>query len=101
MKRVLLSLATVALLTPSVWADEALFKKNNCMSCHAAERKLVGPSYKAIAEKYAGQKDAADKLALKVIQGGSGVWGVIRMPANTQISEADAKTLVTWILASK
>lgn len=101
MKHVLFSLAAATLFATPVWADQALATKNNCMACHAADKKLVGPSYKSVAEKYANQKDAASKLALKVMKGGSGVWGAVPMPANTQISEADAKTLMNWILAMK
>ena len=62
---------------------------------------MVGPSYKDIAAKYAGQKDAEDKLVQKVLKGGGGVWGPVPMPANTQVSEAEARTLVKWVLAQK
>ncbi len=82
-------------------ADMKLASSNNCMACHAAAVKLVGPSFKSIAEKYAGQKDAADKLAIKIIKGGSGVWGPVPMPANPQVSAADAKKLATWVLTTK
>lgn len=77
----------------------ALANSKNCMACHAVEKKLVGPSYKDIATKYAGQADAVDKLASKVIKGGAGAWGPVPMPANAQVNEADAKKLVAWILA--
>lgn len=101
MKRVLFTLvAAVAVAAPAM-ADEALAKSKNCMSCHAVDKKVVGPAYKDVAKKYAGQKDAADKLAAKVIKGGSGVWGPVPMPANAQVNEADAKKLVAWILATK
>ncbi|MGA0608799.1 c-type cytochrome [Caldimonas sp. KR1-144] len=80
------------------FANLELAQKKNCMACHAVDKKLVGPSYKDVAAKYAGQKDAVDKLSQKVIKGGSGVWGQVPMPANAQVSEAEAKTLVTWIL---
>jgi cytochrome c len=86
--------------TPAL-ADMQLAKTKNCMACHAAAMKLVGPSFKDIAAKYAGQKDAVDKLATKVIKGGSGVWGPVPMPANAQVSPDDAKKLVTWILSQK
>ncbi|MFB0898787.1 MAG: c-type cytochrome [Polaromonas sp.] len=82
-------------------ADMKLASSKNCMACHAAAVKLVGPSFKSIAEKYAGQKDAADKLAIKIIKGGSGVWGPVPMPANPQVSAADAKKLATWVLTTK
>ena len=101
MKRVLLTLvAAVAVAAPAM-ADEALAKSKNCMDCHTVDKKVVGPAYKDVAKKYAGQKDAADKLAGKVIKGGSGVWGPVPMPANAQVNEADAKKLVAWILAMK
>lgn len=82
-------------------ANPQLAQSKNCMACHATDKKLVGPSYKDVAAKYAGQKDAVDKLAQKVIKGGSGVWGPVPMPANAQVSEAEAKQLVQWILTVK
>ena len=82
-------------------ADAALAQKKNCMACHAVDKKVVGPSYKDVAAKYAGQKDAADKLAAKIMKGGSGVWGPVPMPANPQVSDAEAKQLAAWVLASK
>jgi len=102
MKRILVAIAAVATLltmsTPAL-ADMALANAKNCMACHAIEKKLVGPSYKDIATKYAGQADAVDKLSGKVIKGGAGAWGPVPMPANPQVSDADAKKLVAWILA--
>lgn len=70
------------------------------MACHAVDRKLVGPSFKDVAKRYAGQKDVADKLASKIRQGGSGGWGAIPMPANTQVSEAEGKKLAAWVLSN-
>lgn len=101
MKRALFALIAAASLAAPAFADQALATKNNCMACHAVDKKLVGPSFKDVAKKYAGQKDAVAMLAAKVIKGGSGVWGAIPMPANAQVKEADAKTLVTWVLAQK
>ena len=101
MKRTLITLAmTLAVAAPAL-ADEALAKSKNCMACHAVDKKLVGPSYKEVATKYAGQKDAADKLAAKVIKGGSGVYGPVPMPANPQVTPDEAKKLVAWILTTK
>ena len=97
----LLAIAALACLSAPVMASQQLAQQKACMACHAADKKLVGPSYKDIAAKYAGQKDAVDKLAQKVIKGGSGVWGPVPMPANAAVSEADAKTLVQWILTHK
>ena len=102
MKRILLAIAALATgiaVTTPVLADMALATSKNCMACHAVDKKLVGPSYKDIATKYAGQADAVDKLAGKVIKGGSGAWGPVPMPAKAQINEADAKKLITWIMA--
>ena len=101
MKRALFVLAAVATLATPVLADEALAKAKNCLACHATDKKLVGPSYKEVAAKYKADKTAADKLAKKVIAGGSGVWGAVPMPANPQVNEAEAKKLVAWILATK
>jgi cytochrome c len=95
----LAALAAVTLSSP-VFANAELAQKKNCMACHAVDKKLVGPAYKDVAAKYAGQKDAVAKLAEKVIKGGSGTWGQIPMPANA-VTPEEAKTLVTWVLAQK
>ena len=104
MKQILVAIATLALgvaaSTPAL-ADLQLATAKNCMACHAVANKLVGPSYKDIGAKYAGQADAVDKLSSKVIKGGSGVWGPVPMPANSQVSADEAKKLVTWILTQK
>jgi cytochrome c len=65
------------------------------------DKKLVGPSYKDVANKYRGQKDAAAKLADKVKKGGQGVWGPVPMPPNPAVPDGDIKTLVAWVLAQK
>lgn len=95
----LFALATVA--TAPAFANADLAQKKNCMACHAVDKKVVGPGYKEVAAKYAGQKDAVDKLAQKVVKGGAGVWGPVPMPANAQVSEAEAKQLVQWIMTLK
>ncbi|MDT3737475.1 MAG: c-type cytochrome [Denitratisoma sp.] len=82
-------------------ADEALAKAKNCMSCHAVDKKVVGPSYKDVAKKYAGNAGAAATLEAKVKKGGSGVWGTVPMPPNPAVSDADIKKLVAWVLATK
>lgn len=82
-------------------ADQALAQSKNCMACHAVDKKLVGPSYKDIAKKYGGQNGATAMLVGKVIKGGSGNWGAVPMPANPQVSDAEAQKLVNWILAQK
>ena len=101
MKRTLITLAMTLSVAAHAMADLALATSKNCMACHAVDKKMVGPSYKDVAAKYAGQKDAVDKLATKIIKGGSGVWGPVPMPANAQVNEADAKKLATWVLTQK
>lgn len=104
MKRSLLLIASLAagftVATPAM-ADLQLATAKNCMACHAVATKLVGPAYKDVAAKYAGQKDAVEKLSAKVIKGGSGAWGPVPMPANPQVTPDEAKKLVTWILTQK
>ena len=100
MKRILFVMLTV-FAAGSAMADMDLAKKKNCMSCHSVYIKLVGPAYKDVAKRYAGQKDAEDKLVKKVLNGGSGTWGAMAMPPNAQVTEAEAHTLVKWILSLK
>jgi len=101
MKRALFALVAATTLAAPALADQALATAKNCMACHAVDKKLVGPSYKDVAGKYAGQKDAVDKLAVKIVKGGSGVWGPVPMPANAQVNEAEAKKLAAWVLTLK
>lgn len=100
MKPTLFAIVAAVSLAAPAWADVDLAKSKNCMACHAVDKKVVGPSYKDVAKKYAGQKEAADKLATKIRGGGAGVWGVIPMPANPQVNEADAKKLALWVLSN-
>lgn len=80
------------------FANTDLARAKNCISCHAAGNKVIGPAYKEIAARYAGDITAQERLVQKVLKGGSGVWGSVPMPANPQVSEAEAQTLVKWIL---
>lgn len=91
---------TLAVSTPAL-ADMALATAKNCTSCHAVDKKVLGPSYKEVATKYAGQADAVDKLSGKIMKGGAGAWGPVPMPANAQVSAEEAKKLVTWIMTLK
>ncbi|MEJ7929916.1 c-type cytochrome [Ramlibacter sp. AN1015] len=101
MKRALFALAATAFIAAPALADQALASAKNCMACHAADKKLVGPSFKDVATKYAKDGAAVDKLAVKIIKGGSGVWGPVPMPANAQVSEAEAKKLASWVMSIK
>ena len=98
------AVACILLVMPEVGAAatdaSALAAKYNCTACHAVDKKMVGPSYKDVAAKYAGDSGALVKLEKKVTSGGSGVWGAIPMPPNN-VPDADLKALVEWILAAK
>ncbi len=93
--------AAAAFAAAPAWANPELARQKICTGCHAVDRKLVGPAFKDVAVRYAGQKDAAAKLAEKIVKGGSGVWGAVPMPANPKVSADEAKQLATWILTLK
>ena len=95
------AIVTACMLSAPSFANPELAQKKNCMVCHALDQKVIGPAYKDVAAKYAGQADAPAKLAQKVLKGGAGVWGAVPMPANPQVNEAEAKQLVQWILSLK
>ncbi|MDR2837482.1 MAG: c-type cytochrome [Azonexus sp.] len=78
----------------------ALAKAKNCLTCHTVDKKVVGPAYKEVAAKYAGDAKALDTLAAKVKAGGKGNWGQVPMPPNN-VTEEEAKKLVAWILSLK
>jgi cytochrome c len=102
MKRLALAVCALLAAGSACAADQtALAKKSNCLSCHDVDKKLVGPAYKDVAAKYAGDKTAEAKLIDKVKKGGSGVWGGVPMPPNYLVSDKDIKTLVQWILSLK
>jgi len=102
MKRsIVLCAAFGAIIVGPALADADMAQKKNCLACHAVDKKVIGPAYKDVAAKYAGQKDAADKLAQKILKGGSGVWGAVPMPANPQVNESEAKQLAAWVLTTK
>jgi cytochrome c len=101
MKRVLFTALALATLSAPVLADQALATSKNCLACHGVANKVVGPALKDVAAKYAGNSAAADMLATKIQKGGGGVWGAIPMPAQPQVSDADAKKLAAWVLSLK
>ncbi len=104
MKTLIMTAASAALLVASglAAADGATLAQNNaCMSCHSVDKKVVGPAFKDVAKKYAGDKAAKGKLTAKVKAGGKGVWGEIPMPPNPQVKPADLDTIIAWVLALK
>lgn len=102
MKSVIVGIAVAAGLafaSSSIAAEmPAVAKKNGCAVCHSIDKKLVGPAWQAIADKYKGDAGAADMLMAKIAKGGGGVWGTIPMPPQPKLNEADNKELVTFIL---
>ena len=100
-RRALFLSAMLATASAPALANLALATKHSCTACHAVDKKLVGPSYKDVAKKYAGNAKAEAMLAEKVKKGGVGVWGQVPMPPNANVKDADVQTLVKWILATK
>lgn len=101
MKKLIFTTLVLTSFSGAALADMALAQAKNCMACHAVDKKLVGPAYKDIAAKYKGDGAAVDRLAVKIMKGGMGVWGAIPMPANPQVSDAEAKKLAQWVLSAK
>jgi cytochrome c len=102
------ALAAYAMLVPCTRAMAednasmlALATSRNCMSCHSVSRTFMGPSFSNVAAKYADVEGARAQLARKIVEGGSGVWGPVPMPANTQLSKDQADALAGWILSLK
>ncbi len=100
-KSVLAALSAAWLVASPALASPELARKHICMGCHALDRKVVGPAWRDVAARYAGQADAVPRLAEKIQRGGKGVWGAVPMPANPQVTPEDAKALATWILTVK
>ncbi len=104
MKKItILLLAATMTAAGAAVADELedMMKKNGCNACHSEDKKVIGPSYKDVANKYKGDATAAAKLAEKVKKGGSGVWGQIPMPPNPNVKDDDVKKMVQLILNLK
>jgi cytochrome c len=93
-------IVATAFVATNAMANSDLAKKSNCLACHQVDKKLVGPAYQDVAKKYAGQKDAEEKIAESITKGGSGKWGPVPMPpkgGNAALSDADIKALAKWI----
>jgi len=97
MKKII-TITLMAIASTAALANADLAKKNNCLACHAVDKKIVGPAYQDVAKKYAGQSDAEATVMKNIKAGGSGKWGPIPMPPQTQLSDADAKALAAWVL---
>ena len=102
MKLAIAALAAAGLFaTGTAAANEKLAQSSGCMTCHAIDKKTIGPSYKEVAAKYRNDKNAEANLVKKVKAGGSGVWGSTPMPPNAHVKEDDIKTIVHWVLTLK
>ncbi len=102
--RYLVILAASMVIAGNVFAEsgETLVKNNNCMTCHALDKKALGPSFKDIATKYKDDKGAQAALEKKVRSGGAGTWGKMPMPATAMsVSDGDIKSIVHWVLSLK
>ena len=98
---VLLAIPLHALGEEDSNAAYEIAKKNACLGCHALDKKIIGPAFKDIAKKYRGSENADQFLALRIKNGGSGVWGVVAMPANKNMNDQDTKKVIRWILDQK
>jgi cytochrome c len=101
MKLMMTAAAAALLLSGAASANQALAQKNACLSCHGVDKNIVGPAYKEVAKKYAGDKTAKAKLVAKVKAGGKGVWGEIPMPPNPGVKTEDAEKIIEWVLSLK
>jgi cytochrome c len=94
-----LSGMSTARAAPDATRATQLATQHACLGCHAADKKIVGPSYREVADKYKDDAGARAHLAQKIKAGGSGVWGPVPMPPNPGLSDADVQVLVDWVLA--
>lgn len=101
--RILIFMVAIAVVLGAQQRDpgEKLVNENDCSSCHAANRQSVGPPYAAIAKRYAGQVNAISKLTARVRKGGSGSWGDVAMTPHPDLTDTQAKQMLTWILSVK
>jgi len=103
--RAIFVLPALLLFTAPAWADDAalleLADKSRCTTCHDVREKVTGPAWIDVANRYRGDKDALERLVVKVRDGGSGNWGNVPMSPNKRVSEDNIRKLVTWILALK
>lgn len=100
MRKQALAFAVGFLLVGGAFASEELAKSKNCLTCHSADKKIVGPSYKDIVAKRSGEAGIEAKLAGKIKAGSKGEWGMVPMPPNN-VTDAESVTLAKWILSLK
>jgi cytochrome c len=76
----------------------AIAKQNACLGCHAVNKKIVGPSFQSVAQKYKNDPNAQVFLKNKIAIGGAGSWGVVPMPANAKLTDTELSLLAAWVL---
>lgn len=89
------------LVSSSAFGSPDLARSKNCVACHHVERKMIGPAYKAVAERYVKDEAAVAKLSEKIIKGGAGSWGQTPMPPQPNVTSVEAEILVKWILSQQ
>ena len=94
-------LGSTLLMNHAAFANADLARQKNCMACHSVNNKVLGPSFKDIGKRYSGQSGAEATLVQSIMKGSSEKWGTVPMPANGQVNESEARTLVKWILSQK
>lgn len=99
MKISLFAAAALLALSGSAMADQKLAQSKSCLSCHQVEKKVVGPAFKDVANKYKGDAKATDHLLQVIQKGGKGVWGTVPMPPQPQVKPDEAAALVKWVLS--
>ncbi len=78
-----------------------LLARSGCFNCHGVEQKIIGPSFKSVAEKYRKNAEGLIKVSHQITHGGSGLWGSIPMPPFQQLTQEEVKILGSWILEQK
>jgi cytochrome c len=78
-----------------------IVSNSDCFTCHKIDEKNIGPAWRDVANKYAGQDSAVKYLAAKIIAGGSGVWGQVPMAAHPTFTQEQAETVAKYVLLLK
>jgi S-disulfanyl-L-cysteine oxidoreductase SoxD len=86
-------------LAPTATGALDIARSHGCLACHGTDHAIVGPAFEDVGKRYAQDPTAAKTLALKIKQGGSGIWGSAVMPPQAQVPDGELSVLVTWLLA--
>jgi cytochrome c len=72
--------ASIIFTGAAMATDMPAVGKAKCGTCHAIDKKIIGPSYNDISAKYKSDKDAVSKIAGSITKGGSFGWKLGTMP---------------------